>query len=97
MAPAPRPEMSGADLRRGTGVAAHAEDGFVFAACLPEGPMYILDMVGAIIWEETLAGGREGLVARVADRTGGEPDAIRADVEAFVGELVRRGLLAEVS
>lgn len=74
----------------------HAEGGYVFVARVPEGPIHILDAVGAIIWDEALAGGREDLAERVAKRTDADPTSIRADVEVFVTELTARRLIVEV-
>ena len=87
--------MSATGFRQPDGVAAHLEEEFVFVARVPEGPIQVLDTVAAIIWEEALAGDRAGLAVRVAERTGAEASEIHADVEAFVDELVSRGLLAE--
>ena len=40
-----------------------------------------------------MAPGDSDVVARLAAAVGTEPDAIRDDVESFVGELVQRRLL----
>lgn len=92
-APPGRADVSG--FRRPDGVAAHLEADHAFLARVPEGPILVLDAVGGIIWEEALAGDRADLADRVAERTGAESAEIRDLVEAFVRDLVIRGLLAE--
>lgn len=76
-------------------VGAHAEEVAVFTARLPGGPLHILEGVAGVIWEEAVAGDREGLVQRVADRTGAEVEEVRSDVEAFLEDLVGHRLLRE--
>jgi hypothetical protein len=70
------------------------EDDVVYLALLPDGPIVVLDGVAGVIWSEA----REGPSSTIADRVAAVTDAsaadIRADVESFVDELVRRGLLA---
>ena len=58
-------------LKPASDVATTEEDGTVYAAHLPDGPIVVLDGIAA-------------------------PDVIRADVEAFVDDLVARGLLEQV-
>ena len=53
----------------------------------------MLDGIAALIWDEACTGDRETIIERVAAATDVAPDAIRADVEAFVADLVARGLL----
>jgi len=53
----------------------------------------VLDGIAGLIWDEACAGDRETIVERVAAATDAAPEAIRADVEAFVADLVARGLL----
>lgn len=80
-------------LRPGVDVATTEDDGTIYAAHLPEGPIAVLDGVAGLIWAEACAGERETIVDRVAEATDAAPAVIRADVEAFVDELVARGLL----
>ena len=61
---------------------------------LPDGPIVVLDGIAALIWDEACTGDRETITERVAEATDAAPDAIRADVDAFVADLVARGLLA---
>lgn len=80
-------------LRPAHGVGTVESDGTVYAATLPDGPIVVLDGVAALIWVEALSGERATLADRVAAATDVAADAIRADVEAFVADLVARGLL----
>lgn len=79
--------------RRAPGVAVVEEDDVVYAAILPDGPIVVLDGVAGVIWSEA----REGPSSTIADRVAALTDAsvadIRGEVESFVDELVRRGLL----
>lgn len=83
--------MSGYRRAPGVGTVDHGD--IVYAAHLPDGPIVVLDGVAALIWTEACAGDRESIADRVADATDAAPDAIRADVEAFVADLLTRGLL----
>jgi hypothetical protein len=83
--------MSG--LRRPRDVGTLELDGVVYAAHLPAGPIVVLDGVAALIWDEACAGDRATITERVAEATDVAPDLIRADVDAFVADLVARGLL----
>jgi hypothetical protein len=80
-------------LRQAGGVGIVEYDGTVYAAPLPDGPIVVLDGIAALIWDEARGGDRESITDRVAGATDAAPDAIRADVEAFVADLVARGLL----
>ena len=80
-------------LRPASGIA-HVDQGdIVYAAPLPEGPILVLDGGAAAIWVAASDGPRESIVERVAASTGAAAADVRADVEAFVEELLRRGLL----
>ena len=59
----------------------------------PGGPIVVLDGIAGLIWDEACSGERATITERVAGATDAAPDAIRADVEAFVADLVARGLL----
>ncbi|MGR0218617.1 PqqD family protein [Agromyces sp. ZXT2-6] len=83
--------MSG--LRRPNDVGTLELDGVVYAAPLPSGPIVVLEGVAALIWDEACAGDRATITERVAEATDVAPEAIRADVEVFVADLVARGLL----
>jgi len=84
--------MSG--YRPGDAVGVVEDDGAIYVAKLPTGPIVVLDGIAALIWIEACEGDRETIADRVARATDAAPDAIRADVEAFVADLVARGLLA---
>ncbi len=80
-------------LRRPPGVGLVTDEAALYAARLPDGPIVVLTGVAALIWSEACAGDRETVAERVARATDAAPDAIRADVDAFVTDLVARGLL----
>ena len=73
------------------GIVEHEE--VLYVATLPDGPIIVLDGIAGLIWDEACAGDRRTIVDRVAALTDAAPEAIRADVEAFVADLVARGLL----
>jgi hypothetical protein len=75
------------------GVAVVDEDDTVYAAHLPAGPIVVLHGIGALIWHEACSGKRETLVERVAKATDATPGIVRDEVDAFVTDLVSRGLL----
>ena len=79
--------------RPGDAVGIVEHEDVLYVATLPDGPIVVLDGISALIWDEACAGDRETIVDRVAAATNAAPDAIRADVEAFVADLVARGLL----
>ena len=83
--------MSG--LRRPPSVGALEQGGVVYAARLPSGPIVVLEGIAALIWDEACSGDRATITERVAAATDVAPDMIRADVDAFVADLVARGLL----
>lgn len=70
------------------------EEGVVYAAPVPGGPIMVLDGGAAAIWVAACAGERGSVAERVVELTGAPLDAVRPEVERFVDELVRRGLLA---
>ncbi|MFE5670495.1 PqqD family protein [Agromyces sp. NPDC056523] len=80
-------------LRPGTGVAITEDADTVYAAYLPGGPIVVLDGIAALIWAEACGGERETIIERVAEATDAAPEVIRADVDAFVADLMARGLL----
>jgi hypothetical protein len=76
----------------------HVEDGdVVYAAVLPDGPIVVLDGGAAAIWVAACDGPRHSIAERVAASTGVALADVRAEVDAFVGELLTRGLLVEAS
>ena len=80
-------------LRPPSDVGTLEQDGTVYAARLPAGPIVVLDGIAALIWNEACSGERATITERVAEATDVAPDAIRADVDGFVADLVARGLL----
>lgn len=79
--------------RRAPGVAVVEDDDVVYAAILPDGPIVVLEGVAGVIWSEAREGPSSTIADRVAALTDASVDDIRGDVESFVDELVRRGLL----
>jgi hypothetical protein len=77
------------------GVAAIVDDDTVYAAFLPAGPIVVLDGIAALIWTEANVGDRDDVAERVAASTGSPVEEVRPHVDAFVTELVDRGLLEE--
>lgn len=77
----------------GVGVVVVDEGEIVYAAALPDGPIVVLEEVAAFIWVEACDGDRESIADRVAEATGSHVHDVRADVDAFVDDLVGRGLL----
>ncbi len=80
-------------LRPARGIAVVEEGDVVYAATLPDGPIIVLDGGAAAIWFAACDGPRASIAERVAAATDVPVDTVRPDVEAFVGELVDRGLL----
>ena len=77
---------------------AHVDDGeVVYAAALPDGPILVLDGGAAAIWVAACDGPRDSIAERVAASTGAALADVHAEVDAFVDELVSRGLLVEAS
>lgn len=66
----------------------------VYVSALPDGPPMVLRATAALIFVVAAGGGTlDEVVVKVADESGQPADEIRADVVAFVDELVRHGLL----
>jgi hypothetical protein len=68
-------------------------DDSVFVARLPDGPIMKLSATASIIWKAALGHG-ESLVSRVSEQIGLPAASIAADIDAFIADLVERGLLA---
>ncbi len=65
-----------------------------YLAILPAGPIHTLDPTGYLIWCTAVDVGEETeVIAEVCVITGETAGHIGADVTAFLGELVRMGLL----
>ncbi|MFC5791201.1 PqqD family protein [Agromyces tardus] len=79
--------------RPGEWVGVLEHEDVLYAAILPDGPIAILDGIAGLIWIEACEGPAGTLVERIATATGAEPQSIRAHVESFVDDLVRRRLL----
>lgn len=66
----------------------------VYLARLPQGPLVVLEGSAAVIWRAaTREGAPSEVVRTVAEELGTAQEDIRADVESFLEELVREGLL----
>jgi hypothetical protein len=70
-------------------------DGPLYVAPLPDGPILVLDGVAALIYEEATSGPADGWISRVADATGKSESVITEDVRRFVDDLVQRGVLVD--
>jgi len=79
-------------------VAAKEVGGELVLLDLEEGSFFVARGTGPRVWKLVEGGASLGEVVRaVAERYGKDEDEARADVEAFVADLVRRGFLAEAS
>jgi hypothetical protein len=67
--------------------------GLVFLANLPDGPIVVLEGVAALIYRVLADGTSDDWVAAVADAVGESRDEVAPAVEAFVDDLLARGLL----
>ena len=73
-----------------------AVEGEVVALDLNHSTYLGVNPSGALLWEEIARGAsRESLVTRLMGAFEIEEQAARSDVDAFVDDLVRRGLVAE--
>lgn len=73
------------------------EDGVVYAAPLPAGPITVLADASALIWRTIPDRGAivvADVVRQIASVTGEESTDIAGHVQAFLDDLVRLGLLA---
>ena len=82
------------ELRPARGVAIVQESDVVYAASLPDGPIVVLEGSAAVIWDELMRGGSGSIAERVADATGASLDSVRADVDAFVEQLIGLGMVS---
>ncbi|REJ08018.1 hypothetical protein DY023_01780 [Microbacterium bovistercoris] len=69
------------------------QDGIVYVAALPDGPILVLDEVPAAIWATAQEMPAEEVARHLADLTGEDLSAVQPGVTAFLDDLVRRGLL----
>jgi hypothetical protein len=83
--------MSG--LRASPAVAVVEEGDTVYAARLPDGPILVLDGVAALVWDAARRNRRREVAHEVAEATGADLAAIRPVIDAFIDDLVDRGLL----
>lgn len=80
-------------LRPAPGVGSIELGDVIYAAPLPDGPIFVLDGGAAAIWAAACDGPRETVAERVASMTGVGVGEVAAYVETFVDELLQRGLL----
>lgn len=66
----------------------------VYVAPLPRGPIVVLDGTAALVWRAACDGPADTIAARVADRVDEAAEGIEGAVDAFVADLLDRGLLA---
>lgn len=72
----------------------------VYLAPLPDGPISVLDGIGAVLWRLATEGTEEerrDVAAAAARLTGTDAGDIREEVDAFLAELVTRGLLVRAA
>ena len=86
----PRPAYEPAD---DVGAVVAADGLTVWVAGLPGGPIHVLEGVAASIWTSATSTPAEGWRTRVATAWEQSSDAVAEQVEAFVDDLVARGLL----
>lgn len=79
--------------RPGDGLGVIEGDTAVYLAPLPDGPIMVLDGLSGAIWLAACSGPGETIAERAAVDSGLPVEEIRDTVEAFVMELVGRGLL----
>lgn len=80
---------------RGEGVVWREVAGEVIAVDVPYSLYLSANTSGALIWRQLAQGTtREELVDLLADRYGIDSERAAGDVDAFVGQLEERGLLA---
>jgi hypothetical protein len=78
-------------------VAAKEVGGELVLLDLEEGSFFVARGTGPRVWDLVEGGASiEEVVRAVAERYGKAPEEVRGDVEAFVSDLVERGLLVEV-
>jgi hypothetical protein len=74
-----------------------AVEGEVVALDLNQSTYLGVNPSGALLWQALAEGAtRDGLVERIVEAFEVEEDAARADVDAFVDDLLQRGLASEV-
>jgi len=81
-------------LRPAPHVGVIEDDSVVYVAQLPDGPIMVLETGSAAVWQAACSGPQETITERVAALTGEAGHEIQPYVEAFLSELLRRGLLA---
>lgn len=80
-------------LRVADDVGVEVLDNVVYAAPLPDGPILVFGGIAGLIWIEACATPREDVARVVGEHTDQDVDAIHMHVDAFVSELIARGLL----
>lgn len=80
-------------LRVSDRVGVTEEEGVVFVARLPDGPILELGGTAALVWRRAFDGPREQIADRVSQDAGTDPAEIRDEVNSFVETLIELGLL----
>ena len=75
------------------GVAWVIEGDTAYVAVVPGGAIHVLQGTSGLIWDVATSGPRDTLVARVAECVGEPQDAVADIVDAFLVDLVERGLV----
>lgn len=87
--------MSAMRLFAAPGLAALDDEGIVYLAPLPQGPIAVLDGTAAVIWRHAIGHSRTEVVERLAEVWGFDRAAIQRDIDEFIDALVERDLLSE--
>lgn len=66
---------------------------WIYVAALPDGPILVLDGPSALAWRTACALGRSAVIPTVAEATGEDVTTIAPHLDAFIDDLVHRGLL----
>ena len=75
------------------GVAWVIEGDTAYVAVVPGGAIHVLQGTSGIIWDLATSGPYDTLVARVAESVDESEDAVADVAEAFVADLIQRGLV----
>lgn len=71
----------------------HGDDGVVYVARVPSGPILILEGAAAIVWDAACGHDETSVAERVAHAVGVETADVADDVRAFLADLLGEGLL----
>lgn len=87
--------MSRPILRIPSNIAEVVDEGIVYVAQLPSGPISVLTGAASVIWGEVSGRNRADVVTRVADAMEMSASYIEDDVVLFIDTLISSRLLQE--